>query len=71
MQSQPDSFKSLVGNTAPPRIPLPQVIESRPTLPDAPFGEMVAFAVKWLLAFALAWVILGIPVGVILYFLLR
>jgi hypothetical protein len=50
--------------------PLRHTIAPR-VLPSAPFGDMVVIALKWTLAIAIAWVILGLPIGLILYFALR
>lgn len=38
---------------------------------DMPFGDMLAFALKWVVAISLALVIIDVPIAVILYFVLR
>jgi tetrahydromethanopterin S-methyltransferase subunit B len=49
----------------------PQVTATPSVLPDAPFGEMVGFAFKWLLAITIASLFIEVPIGLILYFALR
>lgn len=70
---QRESFSDIIrrSNRAagiPARTP-PAVAPS--VLPDAPFGEMVGFAFKWLMAITIASLFIEVPIGLILYFALR
>lgn len=75
-RDQRESFSDIIRRTnreagIPATTPVPQSTVAPPSLPDAPFGEMVGFAFKWLLAITIASLFIEVPIGLILYFALR